>query len=33
MLLDYFAARYVEPSSGDAQPAKSTSTKDELQTA
>jgi hypothetical protein len=33
MLLDYFAARYVEPSSGEAQPAKPSSTRDELQTA
>jgi hypothetical protein len=33
MLLDYFAARYVEPSSGDAPTVKSSSTKDELQTA
>ena len=33
MLLDYFAARYVEPSSGDAQPAQPSSTKEDLQTA
>jgi hypothetical protein len=33
MLLEYFAARYVEPSSGEAQPAKPSSTRDELQTA
>jgi hypothetical protein len=33
MLLDYFAARYVEPSSGEAQPAKPSSTEGELQTA
>jgi hypothetical protein len=33
MLLDYFAARYVEPSSGDPRPAKPSSTKDQLQTA
>jgi hypothetical protein len=31
MLLDYFAARYVEPSSGDPRPAKSSSIEDELQ--
>jgi hypothetical protein len=33
MLLEYFAARYVEPSSGDALPAKPSSISDELQTA
>jgi hypothetical protein len=33
MLLDYFAARYVEPSRGDQLPAKRSSTKDEWQTA
>lgn len=33
MLLDYFAARYAEPSIGDARPAKPSSIKDELQTA
>jgi hypothetical protein len=32
MLLDYFAARYVEPSSGDARSARASSTNDELQT-
>jgi hypothetical protein len=32
MLLDYFAAQYVEPSSGDAQADVPSSTKDELQT-
>jgi hypothetical protein len=30
MLLEYFAARYVEPSSGDPPPAKPSSIKDEL---
>jgi hypothetical protein len=33
MLLEYFAARYVELSIGDARPAKPSSTQDELQTA
>jgi hypothetical protein len=33
MLLEYFAARYVEPSSGDRLPAKPSSTQDELQPA
>jgi hypothetical protein len=33
MLLEHFAARYVEPSSGDAQLATPSSTRDELQTA